>query len=316
MKTNNEMRGGALKSEYYAVYAQYFVKYIQAMTQHGIPIHGITIQNEPLNSRNTPSMQWFYDQQAEFIANHLGPTFEKAQLDVDIMLFDHNADRIDYPLALLSDPEVDKYVSGSAFHHYRGDLSALSHLHQARPDKDIYFTEQMVVDWDREKPLQIASKVSRLVIGTTRNWSKYIILWNLAADANDDPHTDNGGCPFCQGALTIDGDQVIRNLAYYTIAHASKFVPSGSVRIASTAPGDQLVTMTTDEENPSIKRTAIIENVDVLPNVAFQTPDGYIVMIVANDTFDNTGFKIQYKGKTAEAKLAPGSVGTYKWSIK
>ena len=313
MKTNNNVRGGSLKEEYHSVYGQYFVKYIQKMAKQGINIGAITVQNEPLNERNTPSMQWQRSQMADFIKNHLGPAFTSSGITTKIMLFDHNTDRIDYPLALMSDPEVDQYVDGSAFHNYRGDMSSMSDLHRARPDKNLYFTEQMVVErWD-DGILNITAPVTRLLIGATRNWSRSVILWNLAADPNDDPHTDNGGCPFCQGALTIDGDQVSKNLAYYAIAHASKFVPAGSKRIMSTGVGESVVSLTQDEENGSIHRATVIADAHVMPNVAFFTPQEEIVLIVANDTFSSKSFQVQYNGQYAEIKLEPGAVGTYRW---
>ena len=313
MKTNNNVRDGSLKKECYEVYALYFVKYIQAMKKEGILIDAITVQNEPLNSRNTPSMAWFVSEQASFIKEHLGPAFKKAGLATRIILFDHNCDRPDYPLALLSDPEVSQYVDGSGFHHYGGDLSAMSLVHMARPDKNIYFTEQMVTERPGNSTINITAPVIRLIIGATRNWSRNVILWNLAADPLNDPHTDNGGCSMCQGAITIDGNKVTRNLAFYTVAHASKFVRPGSVRIASTRAGDNSVNLTEDEERPGIMRTTVAENIQVLPNVAFKTPGGKIVLIVANDTWSTTSFKIQYGGQYARIQLSPGAVGTYVW---
>jgi glucosylceramidase len=313
MKTNNNVRGGALKKECYDVYARYFVKYIQEMKNLGIAIDAITVQNEPLNSKNTPSLQWFWTEQADFIKNNLGPAFIKAGLSTKIILFDHNLDRFDYPLALLSDPEVSKYADGSGFHHYGGDINSMSIVHLARPDKGIYFTEQMVVENPDDKTISISEQVLRLILGTTRSWSKNVILWNLAADPKNDPHTDNGGCSMCQGAITIDGDKVSRNIAYYTIAHASKFVRPGSVRIGSTYTGDKTVNITEDEEHPGIKRATVIENTQVLPNVAFKTPDGKIVVIVVNDTWSTNWFSIRYRGQIASFKLSQGAVGTYVW---
>ena len=313
MKTNNNIRGGALKKECYDVYARYFIKYIQSMKNQGITIDAITIQNEPLNSKNTPSMQWYWTEQADFIKNHLGPAIKKAGITTKIILFDHNCDRIDYPLALLSDPEVSRYIDGSGFHHYGGDISAMSNLHMARPDKNIYFTEQMVTERPGDENINILAPVKRLIIGATRNWSKNVILWNLAADPNNDPHTDNGGCSMCQGALTIDGENVSRNIAYYTVAHASKFVRPGSVRIASTYTGDRTVSLTEDEERPGIKRATVLENSQVLPNVAFKTTDNKIVIIVVNDSNTTNSFRVQYKGQTAGFRLNPGAVGTYIW---
>ena len=313
MKTNHDVRGGALKEECYPAYALYLVKYVQEMKKEGVAIDAITIQNEPLNSKNTPSMQWRLDQQLVFLRDHLYPAFRKAGLRTKVVLFDHNLDRPDYPLALLSDPVVSQFADGTAFHHYAGDMSAMSKLHQVRPDKNIYFTEQMITEAPGSATIAIAAAVKRMIIDTTRNWSRNVLLWNLAADPNDGPHTGNGGCPVCQGAITIDENAVSRNLAYYTIAHASKFVPPGSVRIGSTNRGDQTVRLTEDEERPGLMRMAVIENTQVLPNVAFQTPEGRIVLIVANDTRTVGSFTVQYGGQSAEIPLKPGSAGTFVW---
>lgn len=313
MKTKYDVRGGKLKEECYDVYARYFVKYVQEMAKQGITIDAVTVQNEPMNSRNTPSMSWFVYEQAAFVKNNLGPAFRAAGLKTKIIVFDHNCDRPDYPLGILNDPEAAQYIDGSGFHHYGGDLEAMSLVHQARPDKNIYFTEQMVTERPDSPEIDIVSPVKRLVVGVTRNWSRNVILWNLAADPLNDPHTDNGGCSMCQGAITIDGDNVSRNVAYYTIAHASKFVRPGSVRIVSTNRGDKTVHLYEDEQRPGVYRTGVVENTDVLPNVAFKTPDGKIVLIVTNDTWNSSSFKIQYKGQFANLRLAPGAVGTYVW---
>jgi len=316
MKTNSDVRGGRLKTECYGVYALYFVKYIQAMKNEGIPIDAITIQNEPVNSRNTPSMTWFENEQAEFIKSNLGPAFEKAELKTKIILFDHNGDRPDYPLSLLNDPEVAKYADGSGFHNYVGDIAAALRLvHIARPDKNLYFTEQMVTERPGNPEINIANPVKNLILRTTQNWSRNVILWNLAADPLNDPHTDNGGCSMCQGAITINGDIVTRNIAFYTVAHASKFVRPGSVRIGSTNRGDKTVGLYEDEQRPGVFRAALIENMEILPNVAFRTPEGKIVLIVVNDTFSANSFRIQWNGKFAGIRLNPGAVGTYVWQL-
>ena len=312
MKESKNVRGGALKNECYDAYARYFTKYVQAMAKEGINIDVVTVQNEPLNSRNTPSMPWFWQQQNEFVREHLGPAFKAAGLKTKIVIFDHNCDRPDYPLAILSDPVTSEYVDGSAFHHYRGYMSGMNIVHRARPDKNIYFTEQMLTERPGSETINIASAVKRLIVNVTRNWSKNSILWNYAADPQFDPHTDNGGCSMCQGAITIDGDKVTRNIAYYTIAHASKFIRPGSVRISSTDAFDPGVDITEDEERAEIRRATVVEHSDVLPNVAFKTPEGKIVLVIANSWSQQTA-KIQYNGRFANLHLAPGSVGTFIW---
>ena len=313
MKTNNNVRGGGLRKDCYDAYALYFVKYVQEMKKAGIPVDAITVQNEPLNKNNTPSMPYFMQEHAEFVKDHLGPAFRKAGLDTKIIIFDHNCDRPDYPLSILADSTISQYVDGSGFHHYGGDIATMSMVHAARPDKNIYFTEQMVVERPGSSEIRIAEQVKRLVIGVMRNWSRNLILWNFAADKLNDPHTDNGGCSMCQGGVTIDGDEVTRNIAYYVVAHASRHVPQGSVRIASTDAFDMAVSFTEDEERREVKRTTFVRHSNVLPNVAFRTPEGKIVLIVANDSWSTASFKVQHNGLTASIRLAPGSVGTYVW---
>jgi glucosylceramidase len=316
MKTNGKVKAGSLKPECYKVYAQYFVRYIQEMKKQGISIDAITIQNEPINANNTPSLRMSATEQADFIKNHLGPAFVKAGLTSKIVLFDHNLDRPDYPLTILNDPDAAKYVNGSGFHHYGGDMSAMTILHNAYPDKSLYFTEQMVIERPGITTTDVVSQVKRLIIGTMLNWSRNSILWNLAADPLNDPHTDDGGCSMCQGAVTINGDSVTRNIAYYVVAHASKFVTPGSVRISSTQKGDMSVSLTSDEERSGVVRVVALENKEALPNVAFRTPEGKIVVIVANDSWNISSFRIQYRSQTATINLSPGAVGTYIWQAK
>lgn len=316
MKTNGKVKAGALKEECYDVYARYLVKYIQEMKKQGITIDALTIQNEPINANNTPSMRMNAAEQTTFIKANLGPALKNANLKTKIVLFDHNLDRPDYPLTVLRDPEAAQYVDGSGFHHYGGDLTAMTVVHNARPDKHLYFTEQMVVERPGSNTIAIAAQVKRMIVGVMENWSRNVILWNFAADPNNDPHTDDGGCSMCQGAVTLDGDKVSRNLAYYVIAHASKFVRPGSVRIQSTNTGDQSVLLTSDEEQRSVIRVATIENKDALPNIAFRTPDGKIVLIVVNDTYATGSFKVQHRGQYANIRLQPGAVGTYVWEIE
>jgi len=288
MKTTYDARGGMLKPEYYDAYAKYFVKYIQEMKREGIIIDAITVQNEPLHPGNNPSLLMVAPEQAIFVKKNLGPAFEKAGIKTKIIIYDHNADRPDYPISILDDPDARKYIDGAAFHLYGGKIEALTDVHNAHPDKNIYFSEQMVVERPGLANINISGPVKRLIIGATRNWSRNVLEWNLAADPENKPFTDRGGCPTCQGAVTIDKDSVSRNIAYYSIAHASKFVRPGSVRIASNELAD-------------------------LSNVAFKTPDGKKVLIVANSGKETADFNISYNGKTLIARLDKGAVGTYIW---
>jgi glucosylceramidase len=290
MKTNNDPKGGSLKPEYYEAYARYLSLYVKAMKKHGITIDAITPQNEPLNPKNTPSMVMTAEEEDGFLKTALGPVFHQKHIQTKIILYDHNCDRPDYPLTILADSEAAKYTEGSGFHLYAGTIDAMTKVHDAHPEKNLYFTEQMVIDRPgKGQDLRISEPESRIVIGALSNWSRNVLLWNLAADANFGPHTNNGGCPICEGAITIDGDTVTRNLAFYTIAQISKFVPPGSVHIATTETGD------------------------VPAHVAFRTSNDNLVLLVANTTDREEDFQISSRGKIAGTSLPPGAVATYVW---
>jgi glucosylceramidase len=287
MKTNNKVKGGNLKPEYYGAFAKYFVKYVEGMKAEGINIDAVTVENEPLNPKNTPSMAMFASEEGAFVAKSLGPAFRQAGIPTKILLYDHNPDVPSYPLSILGDPEASKFVDGTAFHLYGGETSVFTDVHNKYPNKNLYMTEQSV-DGSGNGPLAIADAVTRVPIASTRNWSRNVLLWNMAADPHFGPHTNDGGCTMCVGAVTLDGNNVTRNLAYYTIAHFSKFVPPGSVRIESTEQ-EQLAT------------------------VAFLTPDGKIVLAASNTANFQKTFTVKYHGKSFTTTLPPESAGTYVW---
>lgn len=284
MKDNGSSKGGSLQPQYYSVYAQYFVKYVQEMKAAGIPIDAVTPQNEPLHPGNNPSLKMLAEEQRDFIKYHLGPAFAAAGIGTKIVVYDHNCDRPDYPLTILADTAAARYVHGSAFHLYAGDISALTTVHKAAPDKAIYFTEQ----WTGSREAfenNLRWHIKNVIIGAMRNYSRTALEWNLANDTAYKPHTP-GGCTQCKGAFTINGNNVTRNVAYYIIGHASRFVPAGAVRIGSNNEGN-------------------------FHSVAFKRPDGRKVLIVLNDNNTEASFNLRYQGKQAVAVLPAASVGTY-----
>jgi glucosylceramidase len=286
MKDNGSSIGGSLQPQYYGVYAQYFVKYIQQMKARGITIDAITIQNEPQHGGNNPSLLMSAVQQADFIKNHLGPAFQAASITTKIIVWDHNCDNPNYPITVLNDAGAKAFIDGSAFHLYNGDISALSTVRSAHPDKALYFTEQWTgangsFDGD------LKWHVKNVVIGSMRNWSRVALEWNLAADPTYNPHTP-GGCTECKGALTISGSTVTRNVGYYIIAQASKFIPAGSVRIASNTLGN-------------------------IHNAAFVRPDGKKVLLALNDGNTAFTFNLKYKGKWATVTIPANTVATFVW---
>jgi glucosylceramidase len=284
MKTNGLSVGGELKTNLYATYANYFVKYIQAMRTNGINIDAISIQNEPENQFNNPSMLMNAAQQTNFIKNNLGPTFATNNIQTKIIIFDHNLDNPNYPISILNDNAANQYIDGSAFHLYAGQIDNMSAVHNSHPNKNLYFTEL----WT-EAPSNFAADlkfhIREVIIGASRNWSKATFEWNLASNATNSQFLP-GGCTNCLGAITIDGNNVTKNTAYYVIAHAAKFIPSGSKRIQTNSNSE-------------------------LPNVAFKTPQGKIVVIVLNNTDSQKSFNINGTNEPISTSLAAGSVGTF-----
>jgi len=284
MKDNGSFTQGSLKPENFPVYAKYFVKYIQGMKDNGITIDAITPQNEPLNAFNNPAMLMLSADEGSFIKNNLGPAFQAAGIKTKIIVYDHNCDHPEYATSILADNAASAFVDGSAFHLYAGSISALSPVHNAYPTKNIYFTEQATFAGGNFGG-DLAWHVSNLIIGATRNWSRNVIEWNLASDPNNGPHTD-GGCTTCLGAVTLTSS-IQKNVSYYIIAHASKFVRPGAVRIGS----DDIA----------------------LPNVAFKNTDGSKVLIVLNSSNAEQTFNIKFNSKIVVTTLAAGAVATYKW---
>ena len=264
MKTNGASMGGHLLKKYYATYANYFIKYINAMKQQGIHITSVTLQNEPEHGGNNPSLLMDANEQKDFIANYIGPQFKEAHINTEVILYDHNADHPNYPISILNDTKAKSFATGTAFHLYLGDEAALSTVHTAHPDKKILFTEQ----WTGAKGEfggDLMWHLEHIVVGTINNWSSAVIEWNLAADASFNPHT-LGGCTECKGAFTIQGDKISKNVSYYIIGQASKYIPVGSTRVEVTS------------KNPVIKTTG------------FNLPNGKKAILVVN-----TGATIQQK---------------------
>lgn len=286
MKDNNSSIGGRLLPQYYNTYANYLVKYIEGMQARGIIIDAITPQNEPLNPNNNPSMYMPATQQDTIIKFHLGPALQAANLSTKIILYDHNCDVPNYPISILNDPVARPFVYGSAFHLYAGNISAMTTVHNAYPDKHVFFTEQYT-GANGHFGNDLKWHLKNVITGSMRNWSRVALEWNLANDPTYSLHTP-GGCNSCKGAVTINNSAVTRNVAYYIIAHASKFVSPGSIRIGSSQSGS-------------------------LYNVAFKRPDGKKVLIVENDGHNNQNFNIRLNNQWATSTLPGGAVATYVW---
>lgn len=290
MKENGSLMGGKLKAEYYDVYAQYFVKFIQAYSAEGITIDAVTLQNEPHHqSSDYPSMLMEPEDQAE-LAKHLGVALENANIDTKIIVWDHNWDEPDYPIDILKDAEANKYITGTAFHGYAGKVESQSLVKDLFPDKDIYFTESSGGEFAPDFASNVVWDVQNLIIGATRNWAKTSLKWNIALNEEYGPRV--GGCKDCRGIVTInEKDQSVKyNEEYYAFGQASRFVLPGAVRIQSNTFGSG--------------------NIE---NVAFKNVDGSKALIVLNSSSQQKSFKVKWGSRNFSYSLPAGAVATFVW---
>lgn len=289
MKETYTLNGSWLKVTWYKTYANYLVKYLKAYEAQGLPVYAITLQNEPLHETSSyPSMRMDPGNQISFVNNDLGPAFKDSGITTKIIVYDHNWDRPDYPIAVLSDPTTRNYVAGSAFHAYYGDFTQQSAVHNAFPTKDIWFTE-ITGSVGSSFAGDLKWNATKLLIGATRNWAKSILLWNLALDQKSGPR--NGADTACRGVVTIDSitGKYTPNVEYYVLGHISKFVDPGAVRIFS------------DNNGP-------------IENVAFKNPDGSKVLIALNNSDVEKTFTVKWGARSFTHKLPAGAVATFKWT--
>jgi len=310
MKTNASLVGGRFLDDarVYSAYARYFVKFVDAYRRAGVPIDALTLQNEPQNRFPSayPGMD-FRDTEEARLVKTVGPALQRAGLGGTKLLgFDHNwtlhpndggpADdpaNPNYARDLLSDLGAARWLTGTAFHCYSGDPSAQSALHDAFPDKDVYFSEcsgSQSADPATTFPDTLHWHTANLTVGAVRNWAKTVITWNLALDRSGGPH--NGGCGTCFGVVTIDPatGKATPTADYYVLGHVTRFVRPGAVRIGSTT------------------------GAGTVQDVAFRNRDGSVVLLAVNDDWDGgpaQAFNVTLGGRTFSYSLAPGAVATF-----
>ena len=244
----NSWTSGHLNPAYYADYADYFVKWIEAFGQHGIGIYSVTPQNEPLNRGNSASLFMGWQEQLEFVKNHLVPKFKEASLSTKIYLFDHNynydnmPEQNDYPVKIYDAGIDTDLVAGAAYHNYGGDKSELLDVHAKHPDRELVFTETSIGTWNdgRNLEVRLIEDMREVALGTVNNWCKAVIVWNLMLDSDRGPNRE-GGCQTCYGAVDIDRSNyssITRNSHYYIIGHLSSVVKPGAMRIGTSGFSD------------------------------------------------------------------------------
>jgi glucosylceramidase len=289
MKTHGTMIGGSLREDAMTDYAAYLVKSLQGYRQAGVPIQYLSVQNEPLyETKNYPGTLMLAAQQKRLIGEYLGPALQKAGLKTKILAYDHNWDHPEYAIEVLEDAKANPFVAGSALHCYGGDPSTQEQIHERFPNKGIWLTECSGGTWQKGNLLAVTAQ---LIIDSTRNWAKSVVLWGMVLDDNNGPNA--GGCDTCRGFITVHHAQqpstASYTVDYYAMGTASKFVRPGATRIAST----------TSKE---------------LQSVAFQNVDQSIVVLVLNNEKTEAAFTLHWHGHTLQSSLPGGSFAAYKWT--
>jgi glucosylceramidase len=308
MQDNNSMFGGTLLAEHQENFSQYLVKAVQAWQEQGIPVHAISMQNEPRYINDgypTAGMSLFpgdsswptspVDHQS-LLKNHVGPAFAHAGLSTKFLVLDHNWDHTSQVMNMLSDPETRRYSHGVAFHCYGGNILDSAAVQQSYPSVDLYSTECSSGSW-RSWSDQFSSDASSWIIGTIRLGSKSIVKWGLVLDDNHAPHLETGGCKECIGAAVVhnnaDGSYTGTwdlERDYYTLGQISKFVQPGAYRIES------------DQSNDS-----------VIQDIAFLNPDGTKALYVYNSSSSPQTFAVQASLGSFRFFIPAQSVVTFKW---
>lgn len=299
MKTSHSMRGGTLRRKYFPAYAQYFVRFIQEYATHGVPVYAVSVQNEPLYMPlHYPSMLMPASQEAEFVRDHLAPAFRDAGVRTKILGYDHNWDCPEYADELLD--KAPGCFDGIAWHWYAGSPEAQDDVMWRHPGTDMYFSEGSGGSWIPEFEPAF-SNMMRMAIGALNHGAKTFILWNMALDEHNGPTVPGFGRSTCRGLLRVDtaSRSCERTLDYYGLAHFSRFVRSGAVRIGSTVSAGG--PPASDEHDGEVR------------SVAFENADGSLACVLFNDSSQSISVQVSMMGELVEIPLTGHAACTVVW---
>ncbi|BBB01613.1 putative glycosyl hydrolase [Actinacidiphila reveromycinica] len=291
MKDNDSYVQGWLQSQYYAAYAQYFVKYIQGYQAAGVPIDYVSVQNEPTVGGDYPGANWNGSGLAYFTKNDLLPALHSAGLSTKVLALDWNPDSYDsYAAPTVDDASIrnDPNFGGIAWHGYEGSTSEQTTIHDKYPAVPDFDTEHSGGTWIGNQQKEDMENL----IDYTRNWGQSWVKWSLAVDQNMGPH--NGGCGTCTGLVTVhNGDsrsgQVDYTIEYYTMGQLTKFVRPGAHRISSA-------------DNSTIR------------NVAWKNPDGSKALIAYNESTSAQPVTVNWGNEHFTYTMPAGASATFTWS--
>ncbi len=292
MKTTGKMnQGGKLRPEYRSAWAKYYCRYIKEYKKAGIPIWGITVQNEPEATQTWDSCVYTAEEERDFVRDYLGPTLYKENLaGVNLIIWDHNRNRLyERTKVVLDDPLASQYVWGIGFHWYAGDnYDNLQLVHDAFPEKKLLFTEGCYYpfsmanlgNWDA------GERYAESMIKDLNRWTVGWVDWNMLLDEQGGPnHVGN----FCCAPIHADtqNDSLYFMNSYFYLGHFSRFIRPGAVRIVCASTSDDIET------------------------TAFLNPDGKIAVVVLNRSNNDTAFALKYKDKAVATKSLAHSICTF-----
>jgi glucosylceramidase len=294
MKANNSMLGGAMRKQNFEPYAHYFRKFLEGYKAEGVVIDAVTVQNETDAEQEgrMSACLWSQEQEIEFVKGFLGPTLKKAGLPAKIWVLDHNYNLWGRAIDELSDPAAYEYIDGVAWHGYVGEVSAMSRVHDAFPQKSAYWTEggpdinlpDYQTDW---------SNWGDQFNAILNNWARSITAWNVALDEVGKPNVG----PFsCGGVITIENasHKVTRSGQYWAFAHYSKHIKRGARVFASNAIGD-------------------LGKGGAVSHTGFCNPDGSCVLVIAN-TGAERRVQLLHGSRSLDVDLPADSLLTLHWS--
>ncbi|MEQ9455208.1 MAG: glycoside hydrolase family 30 protein [Phycisphaeraceae bacterium] len=289
MKTTGRMvRGGKLLPEHRQTWADYYVRYINAMRDEGIDIWGVTVQNEPDAEQTWESCIYTAEEERDFVRDHLGPTLEKAGLgDIKIIIWDHNRDRLfDRASVVYDDPEASRYTWGAGFHWYCGDFfENLTRTHDAYPDKHLIFTEGCQEGGPHVGSWATGERYARSIINDLNRWTEGWIDWNLLLDETGGPNHVNN---LCSAPILYDRPAGVMKLqsSYHYLGHFSRFIQPGATRIGCD-----------------------VSHAD-LPATAVENPDGSLAVVILNTGEYALSYRLELDGRFAAGSVPAHGIQT------
>lgn len=290
MKTNGQMNhGGKLKPEYREAWARYYCRYVKEYQKEGVPIWGLSVQNEPAATQTWDSCVYTAEEERDFVRDYLGPALHRDGLaHLRLLIWDHNRDlMVERASVVFDDPDAAQYVWGTAFHWYVGDhFDNVQILHDAYPDKQLLFTEGCQEGGPHIGSWEVGERYARSMIHDLNRWTVGWIDWNMVLDELGGPnHVKN----YCSAPILVDSQakRILYQLSYYAIGHFARYIRPGSVRVLCAATADELEV------------------------TAFLNPDNQVAVVVLNRTSETIPFCLRYDGQIAATESLGHSILTF-----